>query len=63
MVGIMNMELHLYLDNDDAGRFTLTDLLNEMQVFNFPIFIHYNTIGKDMGVPLSQIKEGIEQIK
>lgn len=62
-LGIMNMNIHLYLDSDEAGKYMLNDLLYDLQMYMNPIWIHYNTIGKDMGVKKEQIKESIERIK
>lgn len=62
-LGIINMNIHLYLDNDNAGKATISDLLYSLQIFNNPIWIHYNTIGKDMGVSIDKINESIERIK
>jgi hypothetical protein len=62
-IGIINMEIHLYLDNDDAGRYTLKDLLDELRPYPFPVYTHINTIGKDMGVTISEIKEYVQRVK
>ena len=63
-IGIINMDLHLYLDNDNAGLYTLQDLLYELQPFPLiNVYAHYNTLEKDMGVKIEQINEVIEQVK
>lgn len=62
-LGIMNMELHLYIDSDNAGIYFLKDLLESLSMYRDPIYIHRNQIGKDMGVRPEEIQESIERIK
>lgn len=63
-LGLIDMDLHLYLDNDEAGMYTLQDMLQELSIFpQYNVYLHLNSIGKDMGVPLSRIKENVELVK
>ena len=60
---LMNLEIHLYPDNEPpkGGRPGTQDVINSivdyLKPFGYPIYIHLNEIGKDMGVRLDQIKE------
>lgn len=58
---LINLIIHLYPDADTKDK-SIRDLLNFLKVWNFPIFIHRNLIGKDMGVSINQIQESIDQI-
>ena len=60
---LINMEIHLYIDNDTAGQHILNDLTSFIYPFNMPVYVHRNASGeKDFGVPLSKIKDSIERI-
>ena len=60
---LINMEIHLYIDNDTAGHHILNDLTSFIYPFNMPVYVHRNASGeKDFGVPLSKIKDSIERI-
>lgn len=66
--GIMNMDLHLYFDNDDAGDISMRQseffINNNIQFFRgSSVYFHRNESGeKDYGVPLSKIKDSVRQI-
>ena len=60
---LINMEIHVYIDNDIAGQHILQDLTSFIYPFNMPVYVHRNASGeKDFGVPLSKIKDSIERI-
>lgn len=62
-IGIIQFNLHLYLDADDAGFFQLNIITEYLKGFpHIPVFIHTNTIGKDMGVPKNEIEESIQRL-
>ncbi len=60
---LMNLEIHLYPDNEPAknGRRStqeiIDDVVNYIRPFGFNIYVHLNQIGKDMGESLDKIKE------
>ena len=62
---IFNINLHIYPDNDNVGRddkmYTIRDYIKP---FGCKLYIHRNIFNneKDMGVPLSRIKESIVQL-
>lgn len=58
---LMNLEIHLYVDSD-VSRWKILDLAEFLSVYNYPLYLHRNTIGKDMGVRLDQINESIERL-
>jgi hypothetical protein len=58
-LGLMNIELHLYLDNDVNGRNPLDNIIRYVNGIPMRIFTHYNRIGKDMGVRKEDIDEMI----
>lgn len=62
--GIINLEVHIYLDNDVYEDKLIKTLINTLSVYNIPIFIHHNIFPgeKDFGVDISRINESIIQI-
>lgn len=63
-LGIINLEIHLYIDND-VDIFEIQDELYELKyVFQMPIFIHRNIKPneKDFGVSPDKIHEQIQEI-
>jgi len=58
---LMNLEIHLYVDSD-VERWVIVDLANFLSVYKYPLYLHRNTIGKDMGVRIEQINESIERL-
>lgn len=60
---LINMEIHLYPDNEIAkgGRpstqMIINDFVNYIRPFGFDIYIHLNMKGKDMGESLDKIEE------
>lgn len=62
-MGIPNLIVHLYPDND-VSRNTIIDIINSFQIFHIPFYIHRNTYQneKDFGVPITNICETIEPV-
>ena len=69
IVKLMNIELHLYPDNEPAkgGRpgteQVVRSIVNYIEPFGFPIYVHLNKNGKDMGVHKDTIQESIQRIR
>ena len=61
---LINMEIHLFIDNDIAGQHILQDLTSYIYPFNMPVYVHRNAYPgeKDFGVPLNRIKNSIERV-
>lgn len=61
--GIMNANIHLYVDNDVSNN-ELSFTLAKLKQLEYPIYIHRNTYNneKDFGVKLSNIHESIIHI-
>lgn len=54
-------EIHIYRDNDiDISEFY--EIANFLKIYNIPLYIHTNLIGKDFGVSIDKIKEDIRRI-
>lgn len=65
MYKLINVEVHLYPDNDASGSNKKMDEIKfKLQKLNLPIFIHRNMYPneKDFGVPLSNIQESVIRI-
>lgn len=63
-VGLINANYHFYLDNDEAGSYTLNSILEFLQPYTWTgICIHRNALGKDMGVPINEIEDVCERIR
>lgn len=60
-VKLMNMEIHLYPDADIKDK-VIKDFLDYVRPYNYAVYIHRNTIGKDMGESIDKIKESIERV-
>lgn len=60
-LGIPNLNIHLYPDND-ISRDVVLDVANSFNTFHLPIQIHRNVYSgeKDFGVPISNIQEVME---
>lgn len=64
----INIELHIYQDNDTKvsairhNQNILNDLIQYIVPYGYKLYVHKNTIGKDMGVRLEEIKETIERV-
>lgn len=58
---LINLEIHLYPDSD-TKEYVIKDLIEFLRVYKFPVYIHRNQIGKDMGESLEKIKETIELV-
>lgn len=58
---LMNLEFHIYEDNDKYGR-VVPDLAEYLAPFKYPLYSHINLKGKDMGVSIDKIEEYIERI-
>lgn len=56
---LMNLRIHLYPDADTKD-YVLKDLIQFLSIYRYPIYIHRNLIGKDMGESIDKIKESIE---
>jgi len=61
---IINMEIHLYLDNDASGHHIMRDIVDYITPFGYPLYIHHNrfTGEKDFGVSLNRIKESVDRL-
>lgn len=60
---LINMEIHIYIDNDISGQHILQDLASYIYPFNMPVYVHRNASGeKDFGVPLTKIKDSVERM-
>lgn len=61
---IINMEAHVYLDNDVDGNRVANNIADYLVPYNIPLFIHLNEFPneKDFGVPKSRISEKIIQL-
>lgn len=60
-VKLMNLEIHIYVDSD-FDLWKIIDISNYLSAFKYPLYVHRNTIGKDMGVSLDKINETIERM-
>ena len=60
-VKLMNMEIHLYPDADIKDK-VIRDFLEYVRPYGYSVYIHRNTIGKDMGESIDKIKESIERV-
>ena len=69
VIKLMNIELHLYPDNEPAkgGRpgteQVVRSILDYIGPFGFPVYVHLNENGKDMGVHINSIKEKIYRVR
>ena len=63
-MGIYNMEIHIYMDNDQ-NRNQIYDIANLLQYFNTPLYLHNNAYPneKDYGVPKERIIDSIIRIR
>lgn len=65
---LMNLEIHLYPDNDSNPKTSrinkniVNDLIQFIRPYNYGLYIHKNRIGKDMGTTIDKIDETIEKI-
>lgn len=61
---IINMEAHIYLDNDVDGNRISNSIADYLVPYNIPLFIHLNEFPneKDFGVPKCRIKENVIQL-
>ena len=59
--GLLNVEFHIYLDNDVNGNYISNNIADFLEVYNIPLYIHTNESDgeKDFGVPSDRIKESI----
>ena len=55
-MGIYNMEIHIYMDNDQT-KTQMYEIANLLQYFNIPLYLHNNAFPneKDYGVPKERI--------
>lgn len=60
-MGLMNLEIHIYEDNDKYGK-VIPDIADYLAPFKYPLYSHINLKGKDMGVSIDKIEEYIERI-
>lgn len=64
--GLMNVNLEVYFDNDDAGKANMNFMkyyLNKFRfIYNGTIHFHLNNKSKDFGVPLDEIEDQIFNI-
>ena len=67
--GVFRMDLHLYFDNDDAGRIAERQMRKYVSdyrgfFYSSSVYVHRNMSGeKDYGVPVALIRDSIERIK
>lgn len=63
-VGLIEAEIHIYMDNDVTDNNILFKLKNISNIFQMPCYIHRNMYEgeKDFGVPLERIREQIVQL-
>lgn len=61
-LGVPNINVHVYIDSDKDNQRNINKIANSIYGLGIPLYIHRNLIGKDMGVPVSNIKESITQI-
>lgn len=63
MLGLPNLEYHIYIDND-INRYSIKLVEEFCNKFMFPLYIHNNEFEgeKDFGVPLNRIKENITKL-
>lgn len=62
---LANLEVHVYLDNDvesKQDKYVVSDLVEYLRPFGYPLYIHRNMIGKDMGVSINNIQESIVKV-
>ena len=62
-MGIYNMEVHMYMDNDQS-MYQANDTANLLRYFNTPLYIHNNAFEgeKDYGVPKDRIIDNVMRI-
>lgn len=62
-IKLVNMELHLYKDND-MSNYIIYDIAKILEPFMIPMYLHTNTYNgeKDFGVPIERIQEKIERV-
>ena len=63
-MGIYNMEIHIYKDNDQTMH-QIYDIAGLLQYFNVPLYVHNNAYQneKDYGVPKERIIDNIMKIQ
>ena len=65
---LMNLEINLYRDNDPNPKTfaTTTNIINDLIQFlipyGYPMYVHSNTLYKDMGVSKDKINEKIDRV-
>ena len=62
-LGIYNLEIHIYKDNDQ-NMYQMYDIANLLKYFNIPLFVHNNAYPneKDYGIPKERIIDNIIQL-
>ena len=60
-IKLINLEIHLYPDSDVSIE-VINDFINYVRPYKYHVYIHRNTIGKDMGENIDKIKESIEKV-
>lgn len=63
-MGIYNMEIHIYMDNDQSKN-QIYNISNILSYFNIPLFLHNNAYPneKDYGVPRERIIDNKTKIR
>lgn len=61
IISVPNIEIHAYLDLDVNDN-VIPHLIDNLNLFGMKVFVHWNLLDKDMGVPLNRIHESIERI-
>lgn len=62
-MGLYNLEIHIYMDNDQSQK-TIYDTSNLLRYFNIPLYIHNNAYPneKDYGVPRDRIIDNVIRV-
>ena len=61
ILSVPNIEIHVYLDQDVSNR-VIPHLIDNLSLYGYKVFIHWNLLNKDMGVSIDKIQESIERI-
>lgn len=62
-MGIYNMEIHIYMDNDQSKN-QIYEIANLLQYFRIPLYLHNNVFSgeKDYGVPKERIVNNVIKV-
>ena len=64
VLGIINAEIHVYMDTDDTATKKVNSMINRIRELRLPVYIHKNIMNgeKDFGVPINRISESIVRV-